>query len=108
LKSFFFDLVRNFFEIVHGPFLFDCLNIIIGAFNVEMWRRKNSKLAFLWNCQKFEEFEVDLPEYTKIKKQRDKMKPHSKLTTIFYANEVTIKSLVSFIVFLGMVSIILH
>ena len=60
-------------------------------------------MAFDWNCDKFHEFEVDLPEYTKMKKLRNKTKPHNKLQTFFYDNEAKIKYSVSFLVFLGMV-----
>ena len=60
-------------------------------------------MAFDWNCDKFQEFEVDLPEYTKMKKLRNKTKPHNKLQTFFYDNEAKIKYSVSFLVFLGMV-----
>lgn len=69
-----------------------------------MWKRKNATMAFDWNCDKFQEFEVDLPEYTKMKKIRNKTRPHSKLKTFFYENEAKIKYSVSFLVFLGMVS----
>ena len=63
-------------------------------------------MAFDWNCDKFHEFEVDLPEYTKMKKLRNKTKPHNKLQTFFYDNEAKIKYSVSFLVFLGMVRVL--
>jgi hypothetical protein len=79
------------------------LNKIKGAFNIEIWKRKNARLAFFWNTEKFQETEVDLPQYTKIKKQRKKLKPHTKWQTFYFKNEVKLKYLVSFVVSLGMV-----
>ena len=78
---------------------------IKGAFNIELWKRKNARLSFDWNCEKFEEYEDDLPRYTKIKRKRSKTKTHNWLQTFFYAHEVRIKYLISFLVFLGMVGL---
>ena len=79
---------------------------LLGAFFIEAWKRKNARLSFEWNCERFQEQEADLPEYTRIKKMRSKM-AHSKLKKFFYDHEVTLKSLVSLLVFLGMVSLFL-
>ena len=70
-----------------------------------MWKRKNARLSFYWKCERFTEHEIDLPEYTRIKETRRKTKDqHTTLHKIYYKNEVTFKSFVSFLVFLGMVS----
>ncbi len=74
-----------------------------GAVNIETWKRKNARLAFDWNTEKFEEYEIDLPAYTKKQQMRNQNKPHSKLQTFYYDHEAKIKFLVSFLVFLGMV-----
>ena len=44
-----------------------------------------------------------MPRYTKIKKQRKKLKPHTIWQTFYFKNEVKLKYFVSFLVSLGMV-----
>ena len=41
--------------------------MINKKFNIEIWKRKNARLAFYWNCDKFEENQVELPKFKSIK-----------------------------------------
>ena len=77
-----------------------------GAFNIEMWRRKNARLSFEWDTNNFQESESELPRYILTKKQRNKTKPHTKWEIFFYRNETRLKFFMSFIVFLVMVRIL--
>ena len=61
-------------------------------------------MAHNWKVDHFEEFEPDMAHYVKMKKLRKKKGPHSIIKTFFYKHETKLKMLVSFLVFLGMVS----
>jgi hypothetical protein len=78
--------------------------VLWGAVNIETWKRKNARLTFFWNTEKYEEYEVELPAYAKEQQMRNQQRPHSKLKTFYYDHEPKIKFLVSFLVFLGMVN----
>jgi hypothetical protein len=78
--------------------------VLWGAVNIETWKRKNARLTFFWNTEKYEEYEVELPAYAKKQQMRNQQRPHSKLKTFYYDHEPKIKFLVSFLVFLGMVN----
>jgi hypothetical protein len=77
--------------------------VLWGAVHIETWKRKNARLTFFWYTEKFEEYEVELPAYTKKQQLRNQQRPHSKLKAFYYDHESRIKFLVSFLVFLGMV-----
>ena len=63
-------------------------------------------MAFYWNVHNFEELEPEMGHYSKMKKERKKNEPHSKIKEFFYINETKLKMFVSFLIFLGMVKIL--
>jgi len=71
-----------------------------GFFFTEYWSRKETRLAFEWDTENFNNAETDLPEFFRKKQAR---KDAWSCTKWFYLYEKSIKKFFSFLVLLTMV-----
>lgn len=71
----------------------------------EFWKRENNLLAYEWDVLKFENEEIDLPDYElKREKIQNKIKMPNGLKKFFYTNEQFFKILLSYTVLFLMVN----
>lgn len=71
----------------------------------EFWKRENSLLAYEWDVLKFENEEIDLPDYElKREKIQNKIKMANGFTRFFYTKQQFFKILLSYTVLFLMVN----
>ncbi|RNA37450.1 Anoctamin, partial [Brachionus plicatilis] len=86
---------------------FSLIICLWGAIFSEFWRRENNRLAFEWNVLKFENEQINLPDYERNKeKMREKLKTASELIRFLYTWQRFFKIFLSYTVLLFMVCII--
>lgn len=81
---------------------FSALLVAWGCFFTEWWNRKQTKLAFEWDVENFNNTETELPEFFQKSQNRKEAWACSKF---FYRYEKTIKRFFSYVVLLLMVSL---
>ena len=80
--------------------------IFKGAAFSELWKRENKRLAYEWNVLKFENEEIDLPDFERSKEKiLEKIKSANEFQKFWFAWQRYFKILMSYSVLLFMVII---